>query len=476
MRWGVETLTSHRPVIRSLDRKEGPMASLRKKGDHWYIRFRDETGKQTERKASRDKAVAKSMMAKLEERLRGIRLGTLDAREADCNEAQQIPIADHARDFISNLAARGCVPEHVDGIRKRLTWLLDQTKITRLSQLRPSLALGAMKALRDAKRSERTLAHYVAAWKGFSRWCKRDRRTKEDFLDELERPAVPKTEGAALTTDQASRLISSTRAGKARRGLSGEARSWLYALALSTGWRRGELQALKPESFDLDASPPRVSLKGHIAGELTKNRKAAVQPLPDYIVPELRSWLAGKPAGMPIFPHDRNSSLMIKADLKAAGIPADEFTFHSLRHTYLSKVNATGADRKTTMELARHSDPRLTFGTYVHTRLEEMGRVVNSLPPLWDIGGKRDCLSLDRKSKTATEVAIREDSDRRGKGEPLSVFSHAHPTPGVSTGPNGTSGSHVKQSPETSQHDPSRHVFKLPGQDSNLEKQDQNLL
>ena len=42
------------------------MASLRK-NEFWYIRYRDETGKQTERKASRDKSVAKSMAKSLEE-------------------------------------------------------------------------------------------------------------------------------------------------------------------------------------------------------------------------------------------------------------------------------------------------------------------------------------------------------------------------------------------------------------------------
>jgi integrase len=81
---------------------------------------------------------------------------------------------------------------------------------------------------------------------------------------------------------------------------------------------------------------------------------------------------------------------MIKAELNTAGVPADEFTFHCLRHTYDNLVNATGADQKNTLEPARHIDPRLTFGTYVHTRLEEMGRVVDHLPDLWETHGKGD--------------------------------------------------------------------------------------
>jgi integrase len=149
--------------------------------------------------------------------------------------------------------------------------------------------------------------------------------------------------------------------------MSGEDRSWLYLLALVTGLRRGELQALRPEDFDLDGSPPTVSLDG----QFTKSGKPAHQPIPSSLLSELRSWLASKPAHGSIFPHDRNSSLMIKADLKAAGIPADPHCFHGLRHSYTSWVVQSGASVKDAMELARHSDPDLTLGTYAHTRRED---------------------------------------------------------------------------------------------------------
>ncbi len=125
---------------------------------------------------------------------------------------------------------------------------------------------------------------------------------------------------------------------------------------------------------------------------------------------------------------------MIKADLKVAGILADEFTFHSPRHTYSSLINATKADQKTMMELSRHSDPRLTFGTYVHTRLEEMGRVVDTLPPLWDAGWKTDRLAVDRKSKSGNGEAVSPELPSPvfpipecGKSDPLCDFSPSVP-------------------------------------------------
>ena len=166
---------------------------------------------------------------------------------------------------------------------------------------------------------------------------------RRDLLEDLDRPeVVTESRRSALTPEQAARLISVTRASKTRRKLSGEDRSWLYSLALVTGLRRSELQSLTPESFNLNAHPPTV----FVAGAHTKNGKDATQPLPAHVIPELRTWLSSKPVYAPLFPTDRNCSLMIRADLKAAGIPSDGFDFHCLRHTYATLVDRCGGSHK----------------------------------------------------------------------------------------------------------------------------------
>ena len=50
------------------------MASLRKKGRVWYVRVRDESGRQREVKAGPDKSVAQSMLATWRARLSESRL------------------------------------------------------------------------------------------------------------------------------------------------------------------------------------------------------------------------------------------------------------------------------------------------------------------------------------------------------------------------------------------------------------------
>ncbi|MFO0889334.1 MAG: tyrosine-type recombinase/integrase [Isosphaeraceae bacterium] len=346
---------------------------------YWYIRYRTPDGKSTEHKASTDKSVAKSMQRDLDAKLQRIKMGLLDPREASAMEAEGRPVAEHVQNYLAHLTARGNTPESVDGVRRRLTWLLEETKISRLSQIRPSLAQSALKTLKDAHKPDRTLFHYAAAWKAFTRWLKKDRRAQEDLLADLDRPTVlEERKRDTLTPEQSVKLVQATRSGPVRRGMTGEDRSWLYVLAMTTGFRRGELQALTPESLSLEGPIPTVALPG----SATKNGKPALQPLPAHLATALKDWLFGRPPAPPLFPADRNSAVMIRADLRAAGIPSNPYTFHSLRHSYVSRITDAGATVKDSMELARHSDPDLTFNRYSHARLESLAAVVNRLPTL----------------------------------------------------------------------------------------------
>ena len=388
------------------------MASLRKRNEFRYIRYRDETGKQTERKASRDKSVAKSMMKDLENRVTGIKLGTLDPRDSDAMEAERVPIAEHVADYIGSLDVSAV---HLENVTHRLGWFLEETKIGRLSQLRPSLADSALKVLRDQGLSEQTVQHYAVCWQSFAKWCWRDRRTRTDLLAELKLPKVVTTaERRALTSELAARLIEATRRGPRRRKMTGEDRSWLYALAAITGLRRGELQSLTRESFSLEGSPPVVRLPGAD----TKNSEDAIQPLPAHVVPSLRSWLAGKSVERSLWPFEPNSAAMLRADLKAAGIEPDGYCFHSLRHTYVSAIVRCGGSVKDSMELAKHHDADLTFNRYAHTRLADLAAVVDRMPD---------------------------------------QLSHTLPTSGVSTGLNGTTLQITEPRPEQPRVDPLGH-------------------
>ena len=191
-----------------------------------------------------------------------------------------------------------------------------------------------------------------------------------------------------LEVDELRRLLAVARASdRTAFGLTGADRFHLYATACGTGFRASGLASLTPESFDLDADPPAVTL----AARHAKNKKTKVQPIPPDLAELLRDYLRGKPAGQPLWggtwARDRRGAEMLRGDLDAAGIPyavegpdgplfAD---FHALRHTYLTLGGRAGIDLRTLQELAGHSTPTLT-ARYSHRRLYDLAGAVGKLP------------------------------------------------------------------------------------------------
>src|SRR5262249_10334374 len=124
----------------------------------------------------------------------------------------------------------------------------------------------------------------------------------------------------------------------------------------------------------------------------TKNRKGATQPLPPDVAAVLRDYLTGRPGGAPLWPGNwwKLGADMLRIDLDAVGIPyavegpdgplyAD---FHALRHSYVALLEKSGATLKEAMQLARHSDPKLTMAVYGRAQLHDLGRAVERLPVL----------------------------------------------------------------------------------------------
>ncbi len=111
-----------------------------------------------------------------------------------------------------------------------------------------------------------------------------------------------------------------------------------------TGLRKNELASLTPESFDLKSSMPTITVESPIS----KHRKKEVLPIHADIARLVRDWLKDIKPSKQLFPllDKRKTWLMIKHDLKAAGIPyrtaegvAD---FHAAgRHTYIRNYSET---------------------------------------------------------------------------------------------------------------------------------------
>ena len=110
--------------------------------------------------------------------------------------------------------------------------------------------------------------------------------------------------------------------------------------------------------------------------------------------------------------------------MKNAGIPyktsqgyAD---FHSLRHTYVSRMVNAGIPIKTAQMLARHSDSRLTLAVYSHLELVDQQKAINSLPSLNDSSSRTEPM---KAVKTGTGYDVDTHVDTQGSLTDFSVQS-----------------------------------------------------
>ncbi|QDV71741.1 Tn916 family transposase [Rosistilla carotiformis] len=214
--------------------------------------------------------------------------------------------------------------------------------------------------------------------------------------------------------------------GNVVEGLSGADRAMLYILAAWTGYRRKELSSLTDASFDLDGTPPVVS----IHARNSKRRKRDCVPLHEEVAKRFVSWRSQKeiakgaclftlstPAGYP-----RKTAKMMKRDLAVArarwvdegetdqekerrsdsnfltyqdadGAFAD---FHSNRHTFVTNLALSATNPKIAQSLARHSDVNLTMNVYSHVQMEQKAAAVGRLaaPPSLEVRCESDSLAL----------------------------------------------------------------------------------
>lgn len=186
----------------------------------------------------------------------------------------------------------------------------------------------------------------------------------------------------ALTAEEVSRLIASARSsGISIQRFSPEQRARIYLMAYLTGLRRKELGSLSARSFNLDITPPTVT----VAATASKHRQEDVLPLHPELATMLRGWLKGLQPGEKLFPRlgNRKTHVMVKKDLERAGIAYETedgiADFHaSGRHTYITELLRNGVSLPEAKELARHSDIKTTM-RYTHIGINDQARAIAAL-------------------------------------------------------------------------------------------------
>ena len=173
-----------------------------------------------------------------------------------------------------------------------------------------------------------------------------------------------------------------------------------YLFAVTTGLRKGELQAARWAELDEAEGTYTVRHSLNRQGEMTTPKSGQVQPVDvsGATMAALKEWRGRQAAhilkdpryidqgyiwaskyGNALRPTYLNT--VWRRIQKAAGLEYRKF--HTLRHTCASLLIAQGADAKYVQTQLRHGSVKITFDTYGHlfprTRTEQMARLDESI-------------------------------------------------------------------------------------------------
>ncbi len=380
----------HRRTFTKLDPATGTKTTH--KYPCWYGRYKAHgTGKWQWVKLFTDRAASQARLTEIAKREERKDAGIIEK----CDDHLRTKLDEHLAAYRRHLEAEGDVADHVQLTIRHCemafvgigaTFILDVTAEQLADWLHKRRKGGRYNGREKTKGiSIRTSNSYLVSIKGFFRWLHRRGRCAHNPLTDL-RP-LP-TEGStrknrrALSIEEAAALLQWTRGSdRVYRGLTGEDRFWLYAVACFSGYRASELGVVVAGDFVFEGDGVFLAVDAFD----TKNGKHALQPLPAWMIPGLRTHLAMKLPTAKLWPGTwtERAYKMIQQDLVAAGVSVvtdeGEVDFHATRHFYLTQLGRSGVHPTVMKELARHADIKTTMG-YVHVGLIDMKRAIESMP------------------------------------------------------------------------------------------------
>lgn len=324
-----------------------------------------------------DKSVAESNAKKFLERKEKELAGIAIPPELVTSAAKSL--SDLCQEYVDEIEARGGDPKYVKGTSKRIQDVIKYCRWFKLRDVTPE-AFMAWRRRNDLDLKVKTLNDYLTDVSSFFGWLVKMGRLGSNPLSSVVKIARKEEEEEkrrAFTRDEFDRLrkVSSPR-------------SLIYTIAVYAGLRRAEIAALQWGDV-VTGLDGRVALK--LRAGTTKNGKAALQPIPDWLAEELRQHRSeGAKLSEKVFASLPRMPRFYK-DLEAAGIArVDErghlLVFHSLRHTFATWLWETGANPRVIQELMRHGSLDLTANRYTDVMGLELRKASDDLPAFDGIG------------------------------------------------------------------------------------------
>jgi integrase len=249
------------------------------------------------------------------------------------------------------------------------------------------------------------LNEYLATLSAFWTWLRKQSRVSVNPFELVERTDTrgkERVQRRALSDAQVVQLLQA--AGK---------NQLAYMLPLYAGLRRNEVKTLRWSNLVLGESGGLLRI--HAA--VNKNRKEQSLPLHRELAEVLQQQ---KPA------DSKTDELVVvngvpkmkefRQDLAKAGIPfLDErghrMDYHALRTTFITRLSTMKVHPRLAMELARHSDMRLTMKTYTDAGQLPLREVMDTLP---GFGGRTDS-RIDSRTLGASGQTVSQGVPENGE-------------------------------------------------------------
>jgi integrase/recombinase XerC len=248
---------------------------------------------------------------------------------------------------------------------------------TPLTQLATQDIRRFVATLHSKGQSPRSLARILSTWRGLYDWLAREREVAANPCAGVRAPRAQKHLPAALSPDDAVRLVSRedpSDAGRRDRAL--------FELAYSSGLRVSELTGLNVDSIDARTAEVRVTGKG---------AKTRIVPVGTHALEALAKWLPirarlARPGESALFLGrsgrrlaPREVQRRIKRWAAAAGLEVDVHP-HMLRHSFASHVLQSSGDLRAVQEMLGHASIASTQ-VYTHLDFQHLAKVYDAAHP-----------------------------------------------------------------------------------------------
>lgn len=317
-----------------------------------------------------DKAAAQAVLARMirdaERRAAGLSLVDPDLTRA--------PIGEHIAAWCDSLETAGCVPAHVSRSRRIIERLTKECGWRTLPDMTPQAIDAALVSLRR-RVSAKTANNTRGCLASLFAYCIRTNRLEQSPLK------TPPFSGhaidrRALTTAEIRTLLTCRDIPQSRRDL--------YAVAILTGLRAGELRGLLVSHCHAGPGPHL-----DLPPTLTKSGKRESVPLCNQVAMTIAEIVRNRGPFARVFnlPDESFTSRRFQKDLSLAGVPIKDHrghiaVFHSLRKTYNTLLAASGVSGTMRMQLMRQRTVDLAETTYLDPSMLPVAAAVEAMPLL----------------------------------------------------------------------------------------------